>query len=222
MKRRDFLKNSLAASTLLGLSFAAAQSHAAGKTAPRGKQEYYELRAYRLKNGANHDLLDAYLEKAAIPAWNRLGVKTVGVFTEIEPKGNPTVFVLLPYASLDKFGQATARLNADAASQKAGADYLQSPKTNPAFERIDSWLMLAFAGMPKLTLPPYSIEKRPRLRVRVFVPCVRLKKFVRLSAPVCATTEKSPLPEMEKSFKVKMSVAGNPGARILTSAPLGK
>ena len=44
-----------------------------------------------------------------------------------------------------------------------GTAYLQSPKANPAFERIDSWLMLAFAGMPKLELSAYCREKKPRM-----------------------------------------------------------
>ncbi|HEY5915244.1 MAG TPA: NIPSNAP family protein [Verrucomicrobiae bacterium] len=162
MKRREFLKRSLAAATVAGLA-GAVETRALAAARPRGKQEYYELRAYRLKSGANHELLDRYLEQAAIPAWNRLGVKPVGVFTEIEPKGNPSVFVLIPYASPDALAKATARLNADKDYQEAGKEYLQSPKSNPAFERIDSWLMLAFAGMPRLEIPAYSKEKKPRI-----------------------------------------------------------
>ncbi len=171
MKRREFLKTSLTVSTLAGLSTASLSASAAG-SARGGEQEYYELRAYRLKSGANHEPLDAYLEKAAIPAWNRLGIKPVGVFIQKELQSAPAptevreaaiVFVLIPYPSLESFATAGARLNADAAYQKAGAEYLQSPKSNPAFERIDSWLMLAFAGMPRLEQPAYSREQKPRL-----------------------------------------------------------
>jgi len=129
----------------------------------KATREYYELRAYRLKAGTNHELLDTYLEKAAIPALNRLGAKPVGVFTESEPKDGPAVYVLIPYASLDLMAKVTTSLNADPAIQQAGAEYLQSPKSAPAFERIDSWLLLAFAGMPKLELPAYSLEKKARL-----------------------------------------------------------
>ena len=46
---------------------------------------------------------------------------------------------------------------------KAGAEYLQTPKSNAAFERIDSWLMLAFAGMPKVELAAYSRERKARM-----------------------------------------------------------
>jgi len=162
MKRREFLRTSVAASTLLGLSCAETKPHLGGQ-ALRGKQEYYELRAYRLKPGGSHDLLDTYLEQVALPTWNGLGVKPVGVFTEPEPKGPPQVFVLIPYPSIESLAAATARLNAALPQETAARDYLQTPKNNPAFDRIDSWLMLAFAGMPKLELPAYSREKRPRM-----------------------------------------------------------
>jgi hypothetical protein len=152
----------MAASTLAGLGTAGLTASAAER-AGTGGREYYELRVYRLKSGVNHDLLNAYVEKAAIPALNRLGVTPVGVFTEIDPKDGPALYVLRTYPSLEIFAAATARLSADPEYQKAGAEYLNSPKSNPAFERIDSWLMLAFSGMPKIGLPPYCREKKARM-----------------------------------------------------------
>src|SRR5438128_656248 len=111
MKRREFLKTSLAASALAGAGQATLSASAADAAETTAKlhpmnREYYELRAYRLKGGANHDLLDAYLEKAAIPALNRLGVTSVGVFTEKEPKDGAAVWVLLPYGSMASFASA--------------------------------------------------------------------------------------------------------------------
>ena len=173
MKRREFLTSTMAASTLAGLGTASLTASAAERIASgAGDREYYELRAYRLKDEANRGLLDAYIEKAAIPALNRLGVKQVGVFVQQERTGTPaptevrdplSVLVLRVYPSLEVFATAGARLSADAEYQKAGAEYLNSPKASPAFDRIDSWLMLAFAGMPKLELPAYSREQKPRM-----------------------------------------------------------
>jgi len=161
MKRREFLKTSLTVSTLAGLS--SAGLNAAAAESGRGGREYYELRIYRLKNGASTGLLDSYFEKAAIPAWNRLGIKPVGVFTERESKEAPAVYVLIPYPSLASFSEAVSRHLDDPELQKAGATYLQSSKDAPAFERIDSWFMLAFAGMPKIEQPAYSKERKPRM-----------------------------------------------------------
>ena len=162
MKRREFLKTSVAASALAGLGPVGVES-AAAQPAGGGAQEYYQLRAYRFQEGASHELLDAYLEKAAIPGLNRLGLKPIGVFTELEPKGPASVYVLIPYPTVQSFATAASRLNADPEYQQAGAAYLQTPKSSPAFERIDSWLMLAFAGQPKIRLAPYSLEKKPRV-----------------------------------------------------------
>lgn len=172
MKRREFLKTSLTVSTLAGLGAASLGAATAAESAGNAAREYYELRAYRLRSEANRGLLDGYLEKAAIPAWNRLSIKPVGVFVQQERTGAATgtevrepatVFVLLPHPSVESFASAGFRLNHDDAYQKAGAEYLQTPKSNPAFERIDSWLMLAFAGMPKLELPAYAREKKARM-----------------------------------------------------------
>jgi hypothetical protein len=171
MKRREFLKTSITISTLAGLGTASLSVSAAESAGGAGR-EYYELRAYRLKSGASHELLDNYLEKAAVPAWNRLGSKPVGVFVQQERTGPPapteirdpsSVLVLIPYPSVESFTSAGPRLNQDTEYLKAGAEYLQTPKSNPAFERIDSWLMLAFAGMPKVELAAYSREKKARM-----------------------------------------------------------
>jgi hypothetical protein len=162
MKRREFLKTSLTA-TALGGTLSTSLPSALGAESGAAGREYYEWRVYRLKSGSSHELLDSYLQKAAIPALNRLGIKSVGVFTEKEPKDGPAVNVLIPYPSLSAFGEVTARLSSDSEYQTAGAEYLGLPKTNPAFERIDNWFLLAFAGLPKMELPAYCREKKPRL-----------------------------------------------------------
>jgi hypothetical protein len=172
MKRREFITASLAVTTLAGLRCAEAQGQAGSNDKDRSAQEYYELRVYHLKSGSSRDLLDTYLAKALIPGLNRLGIKPVGVFAQQERTGTPgatevrdgaSVLVLIPYPSMEAFASAGGRLNADPAYQSAGAEYLNSPKTTPAFERIDSWLMLAFAGMPKLEMPAYCRERKPRM-----------------------------------------------------------
>lgn len=161
MKRREFLTHSVAATTLLSLSSISLTSAAENDSGQR--QEYYELRAYRLKSKAHQALLDNYLATAAIPGLNRLGCSPVGVFVEKEPAEAPTVFVLIPNASAETVATTSVRLHADAEYQKAAAPYLQAAKSNPAFVRIDSWLLLAFAGMPRLNVPPFARAKKARL-----------------------------------------------------------
>ncbi|MGK0239241.1 MAG: hypothetical protein ACI92G_002716 [Candidatus Pelagisphaera sp.] len=172
--RRSFLKKTLAASAT-GMLASRLSAAPAGPA-----QEFYELRCYhlkadsRIKADANPALLDDYLEHAFLPALRKLGVKNTGIFTEIEvdkktgsraPKRDSPVWVLMTHRSLDSYVEVTAALNADPAVLKAGADYLKVPKAAPAFERIDSWLMRAFAGMPRLNVPAFSKKGIP---TRVF------------------------------------------------------
>jgi hypothetical protein len=172
MKRREFIKTSVAASTLIGLGCAESNGWAAAEQDEPSERELYELRLYHLKSGASHTLLDTYLSKAVIPGLNRLNVQPVGVFRQQERSGAPdktevrdeaAVLVLIPFPSLDAAATAHTRLATDPAFQSAAADYLNVPKDSPAFERIDSWFMRAFAGMPKVELPAYCQEKKPRM-----------------------------------------------------------
>jgi hypothetical protein len=170
-QRREFLKTSLAATATAAL---ASHAQAAPASSSVSGREYYDLRAYRLKPGAPRGALDAYFEKALLPALDKRGVKNVGVFTELEvnknagtssPKADTPVWVLIPYTTLDTFVGVSSGINADASVQKAGAEYLEVPKASPAFDRIDSWLLLAFKSMPKLVLPAFSKSRTP---TRVF------------------------------------------------------
>ncbi|MEX2044784.1 MAG: hypothetical protein WD941_05475, partial [Opitutus sp.] len=171
LQRREFLKTSLAASASAAL---ATQLSAASSASASGGREYYDLRCYRLKAGASTADLDGYLEKGLLPGLEKKGVSNVGAFTELEvdkaavtskPKADSPVWVLIPYASLDTFASVSAELNRDAAVHKGGAAYLDVPKASPAFERIDSWLYLAFKSMRKLELPAFS---KSRVPTRVF------------------------------------------------------
>lgn len=162
LNRRDFLKTSLAATAATALAGAAGA--AADPLPAPADRDYLELRAYRLKPGAPHALLDAYLAKALIPALNARGIGAVGVFTEPDAKDGPAVWVLIPHPSLDSVGRVTAELNTDPAVRSAGAEYLTSPTTaEPAFDRIDSWLLRAFTGLPRLAVPARARSREPRI-----------------------------------------------------------
>ena len=175
LPRRTFLKSTLAASATGTLT---AQLSAASPKGPA--QEFYELRCYhlkadiRLKANADSALLDSYLEHAFLPALRKLGVKNTGVFTELEvdkknvtraPMVDSPVWVLMTHPTLDTYVKVTAELNADPGVLRAGSNYMKVPKSAPAFERIDSWLYRAFAGMPKLSVPAFSKQRVP---TRVF------------------------------------------------------
>jgi hypothetical protein len=129
--------------------------------ADSGQPQYYELRVYSTKSEQQQKLVSDYWQNAAVPAYNRMGIQPIGVFTELQDSPKNKIYVLIPYDSLNVFASVPAKLATDTVYQKAAADYLAVPKSDPAFERIESSLHVAFDGMKKLALPPSTAEKKP-------------------------------------------------------------
>lgn len=161
MQRRQFIQTSVQ-STAIASVVACGLATAAPAAAPADR-ELYEWRTYRLAPGASSERLQNYLQSACLPAWQRMGLGPVGVFTEIGPDAGPSVHILLTYPNAASLASSRAALEADADYKKAAAEYLAAKRDDPAFERIESWLMLAFAGAPKITPPankPRVLELR--------------------------------------------------------------
>lgn len=157
MKPRTFLQSLFALAALL----LALGSTGCTTTVTVGSPQYYELRTYTTKTAAQQQLISDYWEKAAVPAYNRLGIAPVGVFTELQDSPSNKVYVLIPFPTPGAYAEIPAKLAADAAYQAAGAAYLNTPKSDPAYVRFESSLLVAFDGMKHLAVPPSAAEKKP-------------------------------------------------------------
>jgi NIPSNAP protein len=161
MKRRDFLKSSIALTSAVAVSSSlfvdAAESQ---KSATR---EFYELRLYHLRRGAMQKRFDDFYREAAIPAMNRAGIAPIGVFSVMFGPDSPTMYVLIPHKSIETFATALDRVRADAHYQKAGAEFINAPATDPSYIRVDSSLMVAFESIPKLEVPATTTAQKPRI-----------------------------------------------------------
>jgi hypothetical protein len=146
--------------TLLAAAMAAAFPWR-GVAADAGTPQYYEVRVYATSSEAQQQRVNDYWQAAAVPAYNRMGIKPIGVFTETAASATNKIYVLIPCDSLEIFGAIPARLAADADYQKAAADFLGATKTNVAYERIESSLLVAFDGMKHLAVPPP--DQRPNI-----------------------------------------------------------
>ena len=143
MNRRHFLATSCTA----GLAALASTATAADNT----KRDYYELRKYIFDSQQQKDRIDAFLKNAAIPAYNKIGISPVGVFYPTE--GFSPTYVLLKHESPESFTTTTQRLLANSEFCTKGADVLDTPSSNPAYKRIESFLMKAFDQMTQLEIP---------------------------------------------------------------------
>ncbi len=95
-----------------------------------------------------------YWQNAAVPAYNRMGIHPVGVFTELEDSPTNHIYVLIPCDSPEDFAAIPTKLAADTNYQTAAADFLNAPKSDPAYVRFESSLLVAFDGMKRMVLPP--------------------------------------------------------------------
>jgi len=161
IKRRHFLAGSAAAvATGLG-GLSSGQAGQSGKS-----QEFYELRIYKIPTAQKQQIVNRYLQRALLPALNRLEVDRVGVFTQTADKPaqvDHSVFVLIPYRTLTARAELNSALAADRSYQRSAAELFALPKKDPAYTRIQSYLMKAFAGMPVIELPAQTVAKKPRI-----------------------------------------------------------
>ena len=142
------------------------------------EQEYYELRIYKTESNEKRAQVMSFLEKAWLPAVERIGIDRVGVFTVTEKKvnnfadrsengkasdDNHAVVVLIPFKSVEQFSTLRDKLNADKEYQTAAAKHFDRALNDPVFKRIESRFMKAFAGMPVIEQPEYSKKKEDRI-----------------------------------------------------------
>src|SRR5579864_7908894 len=108
VERREFVKSAVVAAGV-GAAFGG-EAKAMAET----QQEYYQLRKYTLRNGPQLALTQGYLERALIPALNRMEMGPVGAFKlDIGPE-TPTYYVLIPSKSAEALVTLDGRLGKDA------------------------------------------------------------------------------------------------------------
>jgi len=150
MERRAFIQKSVLATTAIstGLPVSTGPDNAS--------KDIFELRVYESRSTKN---LENYLSKALIPALNKLGVKTVGAFSEIGKSEPAKSYLLIPYSSMQDLATIHAQLKKDSDYALASQEYNQLPVDQAPYFRYDTSLMIAFDGLPKLVVP----ENKPRI-----------------------------------------------------------
>ncbi|MEZ0611815.1 NIPSNAP family protein [Fibrella sp. WM1] len=149
MKRRQFVTASLAASAAL----TTAQANPLTAPIAPARKQVYELRVYEFRFNLSQAGLNSYLTEGLIPALNRMGVKNVGVFTEMGKPEPAKTYVLIPYGSWEDYGMAATKLAADTIYGQVKAKYDALAPEKAPFVRYTTTLLNAFDGLPTLTVP---------------------------------------------------------------------
>ena len=147
MKRRTFLQSSLAAGSLpllSGLQLSAADDDA---------RKLLSWRRYVCKQEREQDVVSDFLKEALLPGLTRAGIKPVGVFVDVDPSKDLSIYTLMPFDSLQQYLGLPQKLMGDAEFARAAETYLNTSQEEPAYQRIEDSLMLAFEGMPNVEIP---------------------------------------------------------------------
>jgi hypothetical protein len=155
MNRRTFVASSLAT-----VAAAAADPALAGQQRT-GKREYYELRTISFQSPDALSRYGDFLRVAYIPAARELGTGPIGAFTvEGKPESN-LLYVLIPSDSVDKLVTLDSELVRK--WQKSSVAVNDLPATDPPYAKLESSLIQAFTGHPKLTLPKETSGHQARV-----------------------------------------------------------
>ncbi len=132
-------------------------------SAQAAEQTIYELRQYQLAAPDDHAAVDAYLSESLLPALKRQNIGPVGVFTELAPEEATSVYLLVPYESLEQFAALPAKLAQDEVYMSSSSAYRQADKEHPAYVRFQTTLLKAFSGYPAITLPVATAKGEDRI-----------------------------------------------------------
>jgi len=157
MERRQFLAASIATS-----AFAFA-GDVKGQAPSAGTGEFYQMRRYTLQSGPQTKLTESYFGDALIPALTRMGMGPIGAFRlDIGPE-TPAYYLLIPGSSVEALAGLDLHLTRDSAFMKVAEPFWNATATASAFQRVESFLLAAFAGWPRVTPPASSTTKGKRI-----------------------------------------------------------
>mgnify|MGYP001193188603 FL=1 len=161
MQRREFLASSVIGSmeTVMAMS-----ELAQALDGNEGNKQLLELRRYQIATTEKRDRLEKFLAEVAIPVWNNLGIRPVGVFRYLEAE-DPSLFVLLPHNTCETVIREMAALLSDPRAQTAGKQVLEDSFDDPTYQRVESSLLLAFDGVPKVEVPTTADSRIFQLRI---------------------------------------------------------
>lgn len=117
----------------------------------------------RMRNSPDEQLrrTSEFLTQIWLPASKRAGAGPVGLFTQTIGEQSPAILTLATYAGLADFERTQKALESDREYRKAAEEFYG--RRGLAYQRLESSLLRAFEGMPKVEPPPTAGREAPRI-----------------------------------------------------------
>jgi hypothetical protein len=125
------------------------------------KNAIYELRYFRMRNGAQIQRTSDFLAKFYLPAVQRLGIGPLGFFNALIGEQSPFVLALTSYASLASMESAMEKLAVDKEFQKGVGEYDSAGELS--YIRMENSVLRAFDSIPGIEVPASDGKRAPRV-----------------------------------------------------------
>ena len=154
-----------------------------GMNANAQERQWFQISLYHLNTEASEALFDKTFAEAVLPGLEKQGIGPVGVFKPVlleSEKGKKEEpgrqrYVIYPLDSPEQLVSMSEKLGADSDVIQKAADYLRVGKDEAVFSRVESSLLYAFKGMPKLIVPEKKGEGARLFEMRVYESFSELK-----------------------------------------------
>src|SRR5260370_40094510 len=121
----------------------------------------FELRSFRLRNGAQIQRTSDFLSKYYLPAAQRLGIGPLGFFNALTGEQSPFVLSVTSFPSLSAMESSLDKMAADKEFQKGFAGY--NAATELSYIRMENSVLRAFDSIPGIEIPPSDAKRAPRI-----------------------------------------------------------
>jgi len=157
MNRRNFIHTALAGGVTAGMSRGAAAA---------AESKYLALAWYRSRRDLDVQRLSDFLGNSLIPAYNRAGVKPVGLLQVSVGPDSPSFLMMVPYPTMAAIQGTLDKLASDPVWAKELAAF--DEKWDLAYERREAWLLQTFKAFPDLVVPKVEQGKSNLFELRMY------------------------------------------------------
>jgi hypothetical protein len=140
---------------------AAAALSVSGAGASVENNAIFELRYFRMRNGAQLQRTSDFFGKHYLPAAQRLGIGPLGFFNAVIAEQSPFLLSLTSYPGIAGMEAASEKMAADKEFQKGFEEY--NSMSELSYIRMESSLLRAFDSIPRIEVPPTAGTRAPRI-----------------------------------------------------------
>ena len=111
------------------------------------KNAIFELRYFRMRNGAQIQRTTDFLSKSYLPAAQRIGIGPLGFFNALVAEQSPFLLALSSYPSISAMETAMEKMASDKTFQQGFNDY--NSMSELSYIRMENSLLRAFDSIPR-------------------------------------------------------------------------